>query len=190
MGISDHWVTTCVISITKPKISRKECRYRKIKDLYTKKWVKIYKTMTRASKEIEDENLPIFYNTELSKIMEKHAPEKTKIITLRPEQKWMSEDLKNLKRKVRSIERKYKTNNKPEVKQEYKTQKSEYKKLLQKTKKEYINEKFMKCGSNTKKLYKTLNQIIGKNKEVTLPPGKDMDCANNLLNYFMDKLRR
>ena len=87
-------------------------------------------TMIRASKEIEDENLPIFYNTELSKIMDKHAPEKTKIITLRPEQKWMSEDLKNLKRKVRSIERKYKTNNKPEVKQEYKTQKSEYKKIL------------------------------------------------------------
>ena len=102
----------------------------------------------------------------------------------------MSEDLKNLKRKVRSIERKYKTNNKPEVKQEYKTKKSEYKKLLQKTKKEYINDKFMKCGSNTKKLYKTLNQIIGKNKEVTLPPGKDMDCANNLLNHFMDKIKK
>ena len=48
----------------------------------------------------------------------------------------------------------------------------------------------MKCGSNTKKLYKTLNQIIGKNKEVTLPPGKDMDCANNLLNHFMDKIKK
>ena len=97
---------------------------------------------------------------------------------------------KNLKRKVRSIERKYKTNNKPEVKQEYKTQKLEYKKLLQKMKREYINDKFMKCGSNTKKLYKTLNQIIGKNKEVTLPPENDMDCANNLLNHFMDKINK
>ena len=146
--------------------------------------------MIRASKEIEDDNLPIFYNTELNMIMEEHAPEKTKIITLRPEQKWMSEDLKNLKRKVRSIERKYKTNNKPEVKQEYKTQKLEYKKLLHKTKKEYINDKFMKCGSNTKKLYITLNQIIGKNKEVTLPPEKDMDCTNNLLNHVMDKIKK
>ena len=44
-------------------------------------------TMIRANKEIADENLPIFYNTELNKIMEKHAPEKMKIITLRPEQK-------------------------------------------------------------------------------------------------------
>ena len=32
--ISDHWVTTCAVSITKPKIIRKECIYRKIKDLY------------------------------------------------------------------------------------------------------------------------------------------------------------
>ena len=107
---------TCVISITKPKITRKECRYRKIKDLYTKEVGENLETMIRASNEIEDENLPIFYNTELNKIMEKHAPEKTKIITLRPEQKWMSEELKNLKRKVRSIERKYKTSKKPEVK--------------------------------------------------------------------------
>ena len=52
--------------------------------------------------------------------MEKHAPEKIKTITLRPEQKWMSEDFKNMKRKVRSLERKYKTIKKPEVKQEYK----------------------------------------------------------------------
>ena len=158
--------------------------------MYTKEVGEDLQTMISASKEIEDENLPIFYNTELSKIMEKHAPERTKIITLRPEHKWMSEDLQNLKRKVRSIERKYKTNNKPEVKQEYKTQKLECKKLLHKTKKEYTNDKFMKCGSNTKKLYKTLNQIIGKNKEVTLPPEKDMDCANNLLNHFMDKIKK
>ena len=42
--------------------------------------------MVHTSKEIADEELPIFYNTELNKIMEKHAPEKTKTITLRPEQ--------------------------------------------------------------------------------------------------------
>ena len=102
--ISDHWVISCVISITKPKVTRKEYRYRKIKDLYTKEVGEDLETMIGASNEIEDENLPIFYNTELNKIMEKHAPEMTKIITLRPEQKWMSEELKNLKRKVRSIE--------------------------------------------------------------------------------------
>ena len=107
-------------------------------------------TMINASKEITDKNLLIFYNTELNKIMEKYAPEKMKTITLRPEQKWMSEDLKNMKRKVRSLERKYKTMKKSEIKQKYKILRLEYKKLLHKTKKEYINEKFSKCGTNTK----------------------------------------
>ena len=102
----------------------------------------------------------------------------------------MSEDLKNMKRKVRSLERKYKTIKKPEVKQEYKILRLEYKKLLYKTKKEYINEKFIKCGTNTKKLYKTLNQIIGKDKEVILPLEKDTDCANKLLQFSWIKLRR
>ena len=86
--ISDHWVTTCVVSITKPKIIRKEYRYRKIKDLYTNEVGEDIQTMIKASKEIADENLPIFYNTELNKIMEKHAPEKIKTMTLTPEQKW------------------------------------------------------------------------------------------------------
>ena len=72
--------------ITKLKIIRKECKYRKIKDLYTNEVGEEIQTMIKASKEIADENLPIFYNTELNKIMEKHAPEKIKI-TLRSEQK-------------------------------------------------------------------------------------------------------
>ena len=92
--ISDYWVTTCEVSITKLKIIRKKCRYRKIKDLYANEVGEDIQTMIKASKEITDENLLIFYNTELNKIMEKHAPEKMKMITLRPEQKWMSEDLK------------------------------------------------------------------------------------------------
>ena len=95
-----------------------------------------------------------------------------------------------MKRKVRSLERKYITLKKPEVKQEYKIVRLKYKKLLYKIKKEYINEKFIKCGTNTKKLYKTLNQIRGKDKEVILPPEKDTECANNLLQFFMEKIKK
>ena len=40
--------------------------------------------MVNTSKEIADEELPIFYNTEINKIMEKHTPEKTYTITLKP----------------------------------------------------------------------------------------------------------
>ena len=58
--ISDHWVTTCVVSITKPKIIRKECRYRKIKDLYTSEVGEDLQIMVNASKEIADEELPDF----------------------------------------------------------------------------------------------------------------------------------
>ena len=54
-----------------------------------------------------------------------------------------------MKRKVRSLERKYKTIKKPEVKQEHKILRSKYKKLLYKIKREHLNE-FIKCGTNTK----------------------------------------
>ena len=102
----------------------------------------------------------------------------------------MSEDLKNMKRKVRSLERKYKAIKKPEVKQELKILRSKYKKLLCNTKRKYINEKFIKCGTNTKMLCKTLNQIIGKDTEVILPPEKDTEFASNLLQFFMDKIKK
>ena len=83
--ISDHLVTTCVVSITKTKITRKEYRYRKIKDLYRSEVCEDIQAMVNTSKVMADEELPIFYNTELNKIMEKHAPEKTRTITSRPE---------------------------------------------------------------------------------------------------------
>ena len=73
LQISDHWVTTGVVSITKPKITRKECRYSKIKDLSTSQVHEDIQAMVNASKEIADEECLIFYNTELNKIMEKHA---------------------------------------------------------------------------------------------------------------------
>ena len=47
-----------------------------MKELYTNEMGEDIQTLIRASKEIADENLPIFYNTELNKIMEKHAPER------------------------------------------------------------------------------------------------------------------
>ena len=53
--ISDHWVTTCAVFITKPKIIRKECRYRKIKDFYTSEVCEDLQTMVNNSKEIVDE---------------------------------------------------------------------------------------------------------------------------------------
>ena len=88
MAVLQPLVTTYVVSITKPKIVRKECRYRKIKDLFTNEVHEDIQILIKASKGIADENLPICYNcynTELNKIMEKHAPEKITTITLRPE---------------------------------------------------------------------------------------------------------
>ena len=50
----------------------------------------------------------------------------------------MSEDLKNMKSKVRSLERKYQTIKKPEVKQDYKTQRLEYKNYFIKPKRNIL----------------------------------------------------
>ena len=81
---------------------------------------------------------------------------------------------------MRSLERKYKAVKKLGIKQELKLLRSKYKKILCNTKREYINEKFSECGTSTKKPYTTLNHIIGKDKEVILPPERDTKCTKNL----------
>ena len=60
--------------------------------------------MVNASKEIADEELPIFYNTELNMIMEKHAPQRTQRIALRPEQIWISDVQNNEQQVMGSID--------------------------------------------------------------------------------------
>ena len=122
--------------------------------------------------------------------MEKHAPEKIKTITLRPEQKWMSEDLKNMKRKVRSLERKYKTIKKPVVKQEHKILRLKYKKLLYKTKRSILMRSLQSVVPTQRNYIKHQTRSLAKIKRQSYHVKRILNVPMTSYNSSWIKLRR
>ena len=66
-----------------------------------------------------------------------------------------------------------------------------YRKRLNVERYKYVNEKFKDCENDPKKLFSTLDEIIGKYKGTILPDGKsDATIANDMANFFMEKIQK
>ena len=54
-----------------------------------------------------------------------------------------------------------------------------------------FKEKFNYCDNDPKKLFTTLDEIMGKHKDTILPQGKfDATVANDMAEFFMNKIHK
>ena len=66
-----------------------------------------------------------------------------------------------------------------------------YRKHLNVERYKYVNEKFKNCDNDPKKLFNTLEEIMGKHKDTILSEGKsDATVANNMAEFFMNKIHK
>ena len=101
--ISDHCVIACELDIKKEPVKRTKINYRKYKDI----------NLEDFKKEIEFDHSNFNDSDELAKCFEetsrkaidKLAPEKTKIATIRRKNTWFTEEIRQQKSKVRQKER-------------------------------------------------------------------------------------
>ena len=90
----------------------------------------------------------------LSNLLEQHAPEVTKTVTIKPNRPWYSKQVDMQKRIVRrhkKLWQKYKQNHLWAALQ---IERDKYKNLLTVTKTETLSNKVRECKQDTKKLYK------------------------------------
>ena len=105
-ALSDHLFVECLLDFPRPNILVKEVCYRKVKhidlnafkadicasDLFQKTWSSV-NDMSKC------------YDITLRSILDKHAPLKSKVMTVRPMVPWFNDSLKKLKAKRRKLER-------------------------------------------------------------------------------------
>jgi hypothetical protein len=99
-ALSDHFFVECLLDIPRPNILVKEVCYRKVKhidinafkadicasDLFQKTWSSV-NDMSKC------------YDITLRSVLDKHAPLKSKVMTVRPMVPWFNDSLKKLKAK-------------------------------------------------------------------------------------------
>ena len=110
------------------------------------------------------------YNTVLSDLLDKHAPLKTRSVTVRNPQPWMNDDImekKRLRRKHEKLSRKNKNN--PDHRRDYMNKCMAVRDLITKAKTQYFLDKIENCEGDQKSLFNIVNLLLGRGKPTELP---------------------
>ena len=94
-GLSDHFIITLYLRLSKPKHIRKIVNSRKIRDID----IASFRTDARASlQQPSSTDLSLHYTTCLRKLLDNYAPLTTRTVSDRPSAPWMSDKIKTEKK--------------------------------------------------------------------------------------------
>ena len=107
----------------------------------------------------------------LKEALNKHAPEKMKVIKDRTRQPWFDGNLKIQKLKTRRSERRSRKYRQDHQWLAYKADMRDYRAILKEHRQEIISNIILQCGWDNKKLNTAINSITGVKKSNPMPPG-------------------
>ena len=125
------------LSISPPGLPKQTIKYRCLKSVDINDFKKDIINYFSDFDCVTVENGIKSYNDKLNTILDKHAPLKSKEITVRADTPWYNSDLKREKQLRRTYERKYKKSKLEVDRQIYRDQRDKYNKLLDSTNKNY-----------------------------------------------------
>ena len=128
------------------------------------------------------------YNIQMRRLIDFHAPLKTRKVKIVPQSQWFDNEYKELRKKRRKAEKKYKKSRKECDKKTFVGLRKATINLALKKKQEY----FSKCiseGTSTKSLFSCVNRLTDNVKTEVLPSHdspKDLACSFN--EFFKQKI--
>ena len=136
---------------------------------------------------------------------------KTAKITIRPKRPWYNDQIKLAKQTKRKSERKWRATRKAlhklcdqknepaveivtrqveEAKSEYLTKRDEYVKCVSTAKRTYYMAKIEQCGSDQKRLFAVLSELVHKKENSKLPEHlSESNLVETFNNFFIDKIK-
>jgi hypothetical protein len=173
----------------KPSAPTKTVKFRKYKNIDVDSFkADILKSDLITCPEAGLEHSITQYNSVLSDLLDNHAPELEKKITLRPHSPWYSETLHMEKRNRRKLERKWRRTKTSEDKQTYKEKCEFLNELITKTKTDYYSEMVNNC-TDQKQLFKLIDGMLHRRSESPLPKHSDsLELANRFVDFFYNKI--
>ncbi len=190
--LSDHCNILMDVDMRKPPLIKKELTFRKTRSIDKNNFKADMKsTMENIILNDNLQDMVSLYNDKLTEIFDKHAPEQTKTITVRKHTPWTTEEIKPEKQTLRKLERKMKRTKLEIDKQNFKTQKLKYKKILDDKRTEHYSNLIEENCNDPKGLFKVINKALNKKEDTAFPPGvSDNELANEFLDFFDGKIER
>jgi hypothetical protein len=185
----DHLGIYVTLDYTKPLHIKKEITFRRHCAISLPEFMKDIETSTTLQcTSGTTDDLVDAYNSGIKVLIEKHAPLQRKIITLRPNAPWYTEELRESKHKRRKAERLWRRTQLNIHHQLYRDQCHYVGKLLTVSKKTYFSNKIAECGCSQKDLFRITKNLMGQKGEIILPSySSGNDLANKFSDFFTKK---
>jgi len=162
--ISDHYTVCADLQFAKPSWERKRIRARKLKAVDIEQFKKDIGLSPRLSYSSSDlQELLHLYNSELSSILDKHAPLKSRIVAIRPAAPWFSEEIKLERRIRRRLERKWRRIGLPEDRVRFIEQNRIVNQLLFSARSQYYTKLIDENCLNQRKLFGIVSKLLHRN---------------------------
>ena len=140
---------------------------------------------------IDDLNeLAAQYNGRLFSLLNKHAPVKSKILTVHPRVPWFSPAIKNLKRDRRKAERSWRSDMfNPVSCPKFQAARNRYRYSLLAAKCSFFSDAIIEAEGDQKKLYLIIKSLTAVNSEMPLPNHTSIQqLAGDFGQFFIKKI--
>ena len=186
-ALSDHFVVYFNILNASIPVEKKTVTSRKLKEINHGKISQDMRSI-QTSPDGDPEDLVSQYNTGLEQLLNKHAPEKTRVTTTRQSAPWLNDEIKLLKQQRRQAERSWRKDSITVKRQIYQHHCQLVKRAIDAAKRDYYRSKITSC-STSKALFQITNTLSGKEKTTSLPEHiPKQQLPDHFCEYFHDKV--
>ena len=159
--IADHFAVHCELHLQKPRFGKKVVKFRKLRSIdidcfcddlrYSDLLLKSYSHLNTLVEQ---------YNRTLLSILDTHAPEIQRLITVRPSAPWYTQEVADEKNKRRRLERKWRKSEMQSDRERYVHQCSVVNNLICNLKTTHYREIISENSGNQKVLFNTVNKLM------------------------------
>ena len=135
--------------------------------------------------------LVLHYDSVLSSILDKHAPIRKRVVTVRPAAPWYTERISDEKRKRRKLERRWRASSLDSDNQIYQQQCALVKELLYQLKSDYYSNLISENQSDLRKLFTVIGKLLHRNNSQIFPRHVSSNTlADAFMHFFDNKIRK
>lgn len=195
VALSDHYVIMCSIDLSVPAQDSRLITYRSLKKIDCVRFTRDISQTTLHSHPDQwenDANAPALldeYNSVLSSLLDKHAPVKTKVLPLRDQSPWYTDELRSAKQERRQSERRWLKTGLHVHRDAMVEKRRQLNAILRRAKSNYYVNLIEEHHHDPKKMFGIVSGLLGKTKSLSLPKHTDERAlADEFSEFFVKKV--
>jgi len=194
---SDHSNILFQLNVSKPPPFRKKIRFRRLKDIdvnsfkmdLSNRFAMLHSGDTSADMTIEHLDKLVDAYTSSKEVLDCHAPEIERTVTVRNPTPWNTTDIKGAKTEKRKAEKKWRKSKKQVDYERYRDLRNAFNTKLNEMRRDDLAKKINDNRDNAKNMFRAINSALNRKQLPPLPPhSNDEILADEFNEFFEDKI--